>query len=105
MNNLKNHVTLVGKLGAPAEITNFENGGKVARFNIATPLKTKGSAESPSEWHRAFAWGGLAGFIENYGAKGRQIAVHGRLVQRTYINRYGQKRSITEVEVRQILGL
>jgi hypothetical protein len=36
MNSLKNHVTLIGSIGTPTEITKFQNGNKVARFNLAT---------------------------------------------------------------------
>ena len=57
------------------------------------------------EWHRIFAWGNMAQFIEKYGEKGKKVAIHGRLVNRSYLNPEGKKRNLTEVEVRQIIGL
>ena len=36
MQTIRNHVTLVGNMGSPARITNFDSGAKVARFQLAT---------------------------------------------------------------------
>ena len=81
MQTLRNNITLVGNMGSGATITNFENGGKVARFQLAT--NRNGEQDSKPDWDRVFAWGNMAGFIENYGSKGKQLAIHGRLVNRT----------------------
>ena len=79
---MRNQVTLIGNMGDNAQITNFENGGKVARFNLAiSSANNKG--DNSAEWHRLFAFGNLAQFIENFGGKGKRIAVTGRLVNRT----------------------
>ena len=43
--------------------------------------------------------------IEKYGEKGKKVAIHGRMVQRTYLTQNGKQRSLKEVEVRQIIGL
>lgn len=108
MTTIRNHVTLIGNIGTPAEITNFDNGGKVARFSLATDKTYRannGKIKSDKEWHRIFAWGNMAQFIEAYAEKGKKVAIHGRLVNRTYLNREGKKRNVTEVEVRHIIGL
>jgi single-strand DNA-binding protein len=108
MNTLRNHVTLIGNIGSDAQITKFENGKSVARFNLATTKsyrKNDGQYKNITEYHRMFAWGNLAEFIEQYGEKGKKIAVHGRLVNRTYVNPLGEKRNLTEVEIKQIIGL
>ncbi len=104
MQTLKNHVTLVGNMGDVAQITNFDNGSKVARFAIATHSKSSNTKEDKTEWHRVFAWGSMAHFIELYGKKGRQLAIHGRLVNRTYLNKDGLERKVTEVEVKHVIG-
>ena len=104
MQTLRNHVTLIGNMGANAQVTNFENGGKVARFNLATNKHPKGKRINP-EWHRIFAWGNMAKFIEKYGEKGKQLAIHGRLVSRTYLSKEGKKRQVTEIEVKHIIGM
>lgn len=105
MQTLRNHITLIGNMGADAQITNFDNGGKVARFNLATNKFANKSKEEQAEWHRVFAWGNMAKFIENYGEKGKQLAIHGRLVNRTYMNKEGEQRKVTEVEVKHVIGL
>ncbi len=105
MQNLRNHVTLIGNMGADAQITNFDNGGKVARFSLATNKYAGKDKNGKPEWHRVFAWGNMAKFIENYGEKGKQLAIHGRLVNRTYLNKEGEQRKVTEVEVKHIIGL
>ncbi len=105
MQTLKNHVTLIGNMGDAAQITNFDNGNKVARFSLATnPYGDKKKTNKP-EWHRVFAWGTMAQFIENYGEKGKQLAIHGRLVNRTYLSKDGKQRKVTEVEVKHLIGL
>ena len=101
---MRNQVTLIGNMGDNAQITNFENGGKVARFNLAISTPTR-NGDKPAEWHRLFAFGNLAQFIENFGGKGKRIAVTGRLVNRTYLAKDGQPRKIAEVEIRNIIGL
>jgi single-strand DNA-binding protein len=99
---------LVGNIGSNTQITNFENGKSVARFSLATQKTTRkndGNYTNLVEWHRIFAWGNMAQFIEKYGEKGKKVAIHGRLVNRSYLNPEGKKRNLTEVEVRQIIGL
>ncbi|MBI1836383.1 MAG: single-stranded DNA-binding protein [Flavobacteriia bacterium] len=108
MQTLRNHVTLIGNMGQNAQITNCKNGNKVARFSIATnsqPTVKDGEVIKNTQWHSVFAWGNMAQFIENYGQKGKQVAIHGRLVKRTVLARDGKPRSVTEVEVKQIIGL
>ncbi len=108
MTTIRNHITLIGNIGTAAEITQFENGNKVARFNLATDTSYRannGKMKIGTEWHRIFAWGNLAQFIENYAEKGKKVAIHGRLVNRTYLNKEGVKRNVTEVELHHIIGL
>jgi single-strand DNA-binding protein len=108
MTTIRNYVTLVGNIGSNTQITNFENGKSVARFSLATQKTTRkndGNFTNLVEWHRIFAWGNMAQFIEKYGEKGKKVAIHGRLVNRSYLNPEGKKRNLTEVEVRQIIGL
>jgi len=108
MTTIRNHITLIGNIGNDAEITQFDNGSKVARFNLSTEKtfrSNSGKMRSSKEWHRIFAWGNLAQFIESYGEKGKKVAIHGRLVNRTYLSQDGKKRNVTEVELRHIIGL
>ena len=108
MNTIRNYVTLVGSIGTPAKITKYEDGKSVARFSLATQKVARnndGKYTAKIQWHRVYAWGNLAGFIEEYAEKGKKVAIHGRLVNRSYITDQGKKISMTEVELRQIIGL
>ena len=95
-----NQITLVGNMGDFAKVTQFENGAKVARFNLATHSKS-----DVTKWYRMFAWGNIAQFIERFGSKGRKIVVTGKIVERTYITKEGTTRKVEEVEVRHVVGL
>jgi single-strand DNA-binding protein len=100
---MRNQITLIGNIGNQPEVTNFGNGAKVARFNLATNSVTKD--EKQTEWHKLFAWGNMAQFVENFAKKGKQICVTGKLVYRTYTSPEGKPRRVTEIEIRQIVGL
>lgn len=108
MTTIRNHVTLIGNIASDRRITQFENGNKIVRFDIATDTQYRandGKIKNSKEWHKVFAWGNVAGFIERFGDKGKKVAIHGRLITRSYLNPEGLKRTITEVEIRHILGL
>jgi single-strand DNA-binding protein len=108
MTTVRNYITLIGSMGTNTQITKFDNGKSVARFKLETKKaerKNDGNYRNITQYHRVFAWGNLAEFIEQYGEKGKKVAIHGRLVNRTYLNSEGKQRSATEVEVRQIFGL
>ncbi len=105
---LNNNVTLIGNIGSEAQVTQFENGSKVVRFNVATDKSYKGDNgkwKKETQWHRVFAWGNLANFLESFSQKGKKVAIHGRLVTRSYYSKSGKEQKITEVEVMHILGL
>jgi single-strand DNA-binding protein len=105
---IRNHITLIGNIGKNTQITNFENGKKVARFNLAINKQYRsnsGSVKSEVEWHNIFAWGNMANFIEEYAEKGKRVAVHGKLVNRNYLDKNGNKKQITEIELKNIIGL
>ncbi len=105
---IRNHITLIGNIGKNTQITNFENGKKIARFNLAINKQYRtqsGSVKSEVEWHNIFAWGNMANCIEEYAEKGKRVAVHGKLVNRNYLDKNGTKKQITEIELKNIIGL
>lgn len=98
--NIKNHVQLIGRLGANPEVKILENGSKLARFNIAvteTYTTKKGEKVNNVQWHSIVAWGNLAGIAERILQKGVQVTVDGKLFNRSYTNREGTKLSSTEI--------
>ncbi|RRJ94041.1 single-stranded DNA-binding protein [Flavobacterium macacae] len=105
MSTLKNRVQLIGNVGNDPEVKMFEGGKKVANLTIATNesyRNEKGEKVEQTEWHRIVAWGKTAEIIEKYVGKGKEIAIDGKLTHRSYDDKNGEKRFITEVVVNEI---
>lgn len=105
---MKNRVQLIGHVGQDPEVKSFEGGKKVANLNIATNdvyYKDEGEKVEQTEWHRVTAWGKLADIVEKHVVKGKEIAVEGKLTHRSYDDKNGEKRYVTEVIVSEILLL
>jgi len=108
MNALRNKVQLIGNLGQDPEIVNLDNGGKLAKFSVATNevyKNTKGEKITDTQWHNVVAWGKTAEIVENYLAKGNEVAVEGKLIHRSYENKEGEKRYITEIKCNELVML
>ncbi|MDD2985747.1 single-stranded DNA-binding protein [Flavobacterium sp.] len=104
---MKNRVQLIGHVGNDPEVKTFE-GGKVANLNIATNenyTNAKGEKVEHTEWHRLTAWGKTAEIIEKFVTKGKEIAIEGKLSTRSYDDKEGNKRYITEVIISDVLLL
>ena len=108
MNTLRNKVQLIGNLGANPEIVNLESGKKLAKFSIATNESYKnaqGEKIDDTQWHNVIAWGKTAEIVENYLTKGNEVAIEGKLVNRNYEDKEGNKRYVTEVVASELLML
>lgn len=108
MNALKNKVQLIGNLGNVPEIKNTENGKKLARFSIATNetyQNTNGEKITETTWHNLIAWGKLADLAERYLQKGSEIVIEGKLINRSYNDKEGNKKFVSEVQVNELLML
>lgn len=106
MNALKNKVQLIGHVGQDPEIKNLDGGKKLANITIATNevyYKENGDKVENTEWHRVSAWGKTAEIIEKYVIKGKEIAIEGKLTHRSYDDKEGIKRYITEVVANEVL--
>ena len=99
-----NSVTIVGRLGADADIRSLHNGDKVATLSIATDhsYKDKQSGDwiKRTEWHRVVTFQqGLVTVLEKHACKGRLTAVQGMLRTRKWTDRDGVERYTTEIAV------
>lgn len=105
---LKNKVQLIGNLGAAPEVKTLESGKKMARFSVATSesyRNAKGEKVTETQWHTLVAWGKVADIVEKYLTKGKEVAIEGKLVNRSYNDKEGNKKYITEVQVNELLML
>ncbi|MEL6809907.1 MAG: single-stranded DNA-binding protein [Bacteroidota bacterium] len=108
MNALRNKVQLIGRLGQDPEIVNFDNGGRIAKFSMATDDSYKdkeGNKVERAYWHNVVVRGGLVNVVENYVSKGQEVAIEGKLTNRSYEDSDGNKRYFTEVLCNELLLL
>ena len=108
MNSLWNKVQLIGRLGQDPEIINLESGKKIAKFSLATNDNYKDASGQKIEnvqWHNLVAWNKTAEIIENYVSKGKEIAIEGKLTNRSWDDKEGNKRYTTEVVVSEVVLL
>jgi len=100
MNNLRNRVQLIGNIGQDPELKTLETGKKVVKFTLATKEEFKnaeGQKVSESTWHNIVAWNGLADIASKYLKKGNEVAVEGKLAYRSYEDKNGVTKYITEI--------
>lgn len=105
---LKNKVQLIGNLGNAPEVRNTETGKKLVRFSVATNEQyknAKGERVTETQWHNLIAWGKVADIAEKYLAKGSEVAIEGKLINRNYMDKEGNKKYITEIQVTELLML
>ena len=108
MKNLRNRVQLIGNLGMDPEVKTLESGKTVAKISLATSevyINGEGEKIKDTQWHNVIAWGKQAEIAEKYLEKGQQVCIEGKLNNRSYDDKNGEKRYITEVLVNDILFL
>ncbi|MBS4044393.1 MAG: single-stranded DNA-binding protein [Chitinophagaceae bacterium] len=105
---LKNKVQLIGNLGNNPEVKTLESGKKMAKFSVATNetyRNAKGEKVVETQWHNLIAWGKVAEIAEKFLQKGSEVALEGKLINRSYNDKEGNKKYITEVQVNELLLL
>jgi single-strand DNA-binding protein len=107
--SMKNKVQLIGNLGKDPELKNVGNGQALLRLSLATNERYKtadGEWKDNTQWHPIVVWGKQAEKMATLVRKGTGLVVEGRLVQRTYESKEGERRYSTEVYLSeyQLLG-
>ena len=95
-----NKAILVGNLGKDPELRYTPSGTAVCTFSLATTDRFKnkqGEQQERTEWHNIVVWAGLAEICGKYLTKGKQVYIEGRIQNRSYDDRDGNKRYITEI--------
>lgn len=97
-----NKVILMGNVGKDPEYKDFDNGGSVAQFTLATTdraFKTANGTKVPerTEWHNIVLQNGLAKIAKEYVKKGDKLYIEGKIRTRSYGDNNGVKRYVTEV--------
>jgi single-strand DNA-binding protein len=104
-----NKVILIGRLGKDPELRYTPNGAAVTNFNLATNEvynDKDGKQVEQTDWHRVVAWRKLAEICGQYLKKGSLVYIEGKLKTRTYDDREGVKKYVTEIvaDQMQMLG-
>ena len=108
MNNLRNKVSLIGRLGGTPEFVTTEGGKVLARFSLAVSNNykdKKGNWVDDTQWHNVNAWGKTAELVKDNLDKGQEIIIEGRVVNRSYETKTGEKRYSTVIEMNEFLTL
>ncbi|MHA6727786.1 single-stranded DNA-binding protein [Chryseobacterium sp. A301] len=106
--SIRNRVSLIGRTGSDVEIVTFENGGVKALVSLATNdyyMNQEGEKVEETQWHNLIAFGKTAEILQKYVFKGKEIAVEGKIQYRSYENSEGQKKSITEIRLSEVILL
>lgn len=103
-----NKVILIGNLGADPELRYTGSGTAVANIRLATNESYKDAAGEwveRTEWHNIVVWARLAEICNEYLKKGSRVYFEGSLQTRSYDDRDGNTKYITEIKAREMLML
>ncbi len=104
-----NKAILIGNLGRDPELKYTASGRAVCTFTLATSERwtnQDGERQEQTIWHNIVAWQKPAEIMNEYLSKGNQVYIEGRIVNRSYDDKDGNKRYISEVVVQnfQFIG-
>lgn len=95
----RNLVILIGRTGKDAELQYTPSGKAVTKFSLATSetWTTNGEKQEKTTWHNIVIWGKPAENAAKYLTKGKQVYIEGKIDNRSYEDKDGNKRYISEV--------
>jgi single-strand DNA-binding protein len=100
-----NKAILIGRLGKDPELRYTASGRAVATFSLATSevyQNQEGQRQENTTWHNIVCWGKTAELAKEYLRKGREVYLEGRIANRSYDDKDGNKRYISEVVVQNL---
>lgn len=106
--NIRNKVSLIGRIGIEPNIIELQNGDHIAKITLATNeryRKENGVIEENTQWHNLVIFGKKVETVQKYLQKGQEIAIEGRLKNRSWETKNGEKKYATEIVVQNFLML
>lgn len=103
---MRNQVRLIGNLGMTPETKNFDGGKTMAKFSLATNETYKnanGERVQETQWHNVIAWGKTAELAAQLLKKGSEVAIEGKLLNRSYEDQKGVKHYVTEIQLNEFV--
>jgi len=101
---IRNQVQLIGHVGGTPEIRELENDSVFVKFSLATNESYKNSQGlwvNNTEWHQVIAWGNTARRIFQLVDKGSELALQGKITNRSWVDTEGIKRYNTEIVLKE----
>lgn len=97
-----NKVMLIGNVGADPDVRYYEADQAVAQVRLATTergytLQNGTQVPERTDWHNVVFYHGLAKVVEKYVHKGDKLYVEGRIRYRSYDDKRGMRRYVTEI--------
>lgn len=108
MSRSVNKATIIGNLGADPEIRSISSGARVANISVATSRRwtdRSGAQQEKTEWHRIVLWEKLADIAERYLKKGDTVYIEGEIEYRSYEDKDGVTKYMTEIRAREMVML
>jgi single-strand DNA-binding protein len=105
MNTPNNKVQLIGNLGKDPKIISLNNGTSLAKMELAINSSYEtatGETVKKTQWYTLSAWNKLAELVKTKFKKGQELRVEGSLNKRSYLDKAGIVRHITEVNCHHI---
>lgn len=108
MSNIRNRVMLIGRTGKDTEVVDLKDDKKIAKLALATNdfyYNAQGEKVEDTQWHNLVMFGKTAEIAEKYVKKGHQLAVEGKIVNKVYETKEGEKKNWSEVHVNELVML
>ena len=105
---MRNRVSLIGHLGADPESKDLEGGKNLTKMNIATNdfyRNSDGEKVQSTQWHNLIAWGKTGEIAAKFLKKGSEVAIEGKLQTRSYEDKEGNTKYMTEIVVNDLVLL
>jgi single-strand DNA-binding protein len=104
-----NYVLLIGYVGLDIVMKTASNGSKRVSLRVATHngsrRNEKGQFIDKSTWHDVVAWDKTAEYAERSFVKGSKLLVEGKIIYKTYADKHGHKRYVTEIKAYSLQNL
>ena len=92
-----NHATIIGRLTKDPELRRTGSGIAVTSFTVAVDRDFENNGERETDFLDCVAWRGAGEFVARNFHKGKMIVVEGRIQQRRWTDKDGNKRRTTEI--------
>lgn len=106
MRMLKNNVQLIGHVGMDPVLREIGTNKRIVKISVATTeyyRDSEGEKKTSTAWHQVVVWDKLADIVNRLCVKGSEVAISGRLTYRTYLDKEGVNRNITEIVATEVM--